>query len=203
MTLEKPVDGDPAHCGNLKTGAPNVKIAESIADNSLVFDVTTENCPCTGDWKLKYPVSLWDEISFTFSLTRKLLLVTSRISLIEVTFHTSSYRKSNFRFWSLVNKGRPLSIGNPTYFQAEASSFTYSVKSSGEYLVSFEAYFVDGTGSNSIANYSPCLGACSDTLKFTSTIIGPRSVILICWQFLWLKISRDCVAITRDISEHG
>ncbi|KAL5252819.1 hypothetical protein ACHWQZ_G015553 [Mnemiopsis leidyi] len=96
IRLEKPVDGDAERCGNLNTGISNVDIAESVADNSVVFDVTTQSCPCTGEWKLKYPV--------------------------------------------------------------EAESFTYSVKSSGEYLVSFEAYFVDQTGPNSIANYAPCLG---------------------------------------------
>ncbi|XP_063678607.1 uncharacterized protein LOC134814427 [Bolinopsis microptera] len=96
VSLEKPADGDSARCGNLRSGEPNIKIAESVADNTVIFDVTAESCPCTGEWKVKYP--------------------------------------------------------------EEASSFTYSVKSSGEYLVAFEAYFVDETGPNRIANYAPCLG---------------------------------------------
>lgn len=38
------------------------------------------------------------------------------------------------------------------------SSFAYNVKSSGEYLVDVEAYFVDEVSSTQVANDAPCLG---------------------------------------------
>ena len=46
-----------------------------------------------------------------------------------------------------------------SWFQKEVTKFNYKVRSSGAYLVDFEAYFVDVVDSViDVANYSPCLG---------------------------------------------
>lgn len=43
-------------------------------------------------------------------------------------------------------------------YPTAADKFTYSVKSSGDHLVSFDGYFVDEVGPTTVANYEPCLG---------------------------------------------
>lgn len=96
VRLEKPKEGHPQLCGTLASGRENVVQKLSSADNSIVIDVTTLSCPCTGLWTLRYP--------------------------------------------------------------REAVTFDYKVRSSGEFLVDFEAYFVDKIDSFDVSSYSPCVG---------------------------------------------
>ena len=49
--------GEGGLCGTLESGESNVVVVKSVADNTVVFDVTTLTCPCTGTWSVTYPAS--------------------------------------------------------------------------------------------------------------------------------------------------
>jgi len=124
-----------------------------------------------GDDMIYYKVSksIWVDTSmeeFTLTIKADPIEALADFSLVMPAGHTcderfidiTSNQAEDSRTIKVVFKDCPCT-GEWKLVAPEPDSYSYNLKSRGEYVVSFDAYFVDETSSSSqVANYAPCSG---------------------------------------------